>query len=550
MAPIKPVTIPRMELTAAVVAVRLARYIRKELEFKLDKVTYWCDSTAVLHYIANTTTRYQTFVANRLKVIHDLSTVDEWRYVSTHSNPADLASRGAYPNKYKDYESWFHGPPFLRSTEACWPVSPLIPSLSDDTAEVKGGVNILQVYNTAVEPVEQTCLNDLWLRYSDWFRLQKAVAWLLRFKDLCKTRFLLKRSYEGSPILQQSEIDAATEAIIRCVQQEKFGVQIKQLSQTSPGSRIVPALPKRHLRKANEWKSLQRLSPFLEDGILRVGGRIQRSALPFHVKHPVILPPHHHVTRLLVEHFHKQEGHCGTNHVLAAIREFYWIIRGQSTVRSIIRQCQIYRLRFAAPGQQRMAPLPSCRLTFGHPPFYFTGVDYMGPVLVKSGRSTPKRYICVFTCMATRAVHLEVLHSLDTSSFLQALSRFISRRTKPSEIWSDNGSNFVGAERELRTAVRQFDTSDMHNAMLKHNINWHFNPPASSHQGGVWERVIHSVRRVLYSIIADRVLNAESLHTFIVEVEQILNNRPITSLSDDPRGQFPSDTQNDFKWCL
>ena len=257
------------------------------------------------------------------------------------------------------------------------------------------------------------------------------------------------------------------------------------------------------------------------------------------MKHPVILPPHHHVNRLLVEHFHKQEGHCGTNHVLAAIREFYWIIRGQSTVRSIIRQCKICRLRFAAPGQQRMAPLPSCCLTPGHPPFYFTSVDYMGPVLVKSGRSTPKRYICVFTCMATRAVHLEVSHSLDTSSFLQALSRFISRRTKPSEIWSDNGSNFVGAERELRTAVRQFDTSDMHNAMLKHNINWHFNPLASSHQGGVWEGVIRSVRRVLYSIIADRVLNDESLHTFIVEVERILNNRPITSLSDDPRDSSP-----------
>ena len=139
VAPIKPVTISRVELTAAVVAVRLAHFIRKELEFKLDK-------TAVLHDIANTATRYQTFVANQLKVIHDLSTMDEWWYVSTHSNPADLASRGAYPNKYKDYESWFHGPPFLRSTEACWPVSPLILSLPDDIAEVKGGVNILQVH--------------------------------------------------------------------------------------------------------------------------------------------------------------------------------------------------------------------------------------------------------------------------------------------------------------------------------------------------------------------------------------------------------------------
>ena len=106
-------------------------------------------------------------------------------------------------------------------------------------------------------------------------------------------------------------------------------------------------------------------------------------------------------------------------------------------------------------------------------------------------------------------------------------------------MWSDNGSNFVGADRELRNAVQQLESFEMHNAMLKRSIVWNFNPPAASHQGGVWERVIRSVRKVLYSLVADCVLNDESLHTFIVKVERILNNRPITSLSDDPRDCEP-----------
>ena len=491
-------------------------------------------STSVLQFINNESKRFHTFVSNRLQKIHNGSAATQWRYVNTKSNPADILSRGESPTQFSRHSVWFSGPEFLWKAMKDWPESPIVPPLSDSDVEVKTSVHGIQV--NEVKHTVESCLSVLWPRYSNWQKLQRAVAWLLRFQKLCRTRYVLKQQFIGDSLLHANELNDATNSIIKCVQQEAFGEQINQLLQTSTDA-TVSALPKRQLRKSNVWKLLQRLSPFLTNGVLRVGGRIQRSALPFNAKHPMILPSQHHVTKLLIEHYHRQEGHCGTNHVLAALRECYWILRGQSTVRSVIRQCVLYRLRFSKPGKQMMtAPLPSCRLTAGHAPFHFTGVDYMGPIYVKGGRSTHKRYICVFTCLSVRAVHLEVSHSLDTSSFMQAFTRFIGRRAKPSEIWSDNGSNFIGAERELRADVQRLD---VHNAMLKHNVNWHFNPPAASHQGGIWERIIRSVRKVLCALVGDQVLNDESLYTFIVEVELISNNRPITVLSDDPKDCSP-----------
>ena len=535
VAPMKTMTIPRLELAAAVVAVKLSHFLRHELEYNLDRVTYWTDSTTVLHYIANTTTRYQTFVANRLKVIHDLSAVDEWRYVDTRSNPADLASRGAYPDKHTEHPSWFRGPEYLWQSELFWPAHPL-PNPPWDDHEVKK-VHAM-CHSRPTKPTAQPSpLEDLCMHYSSWHALQKAVAWILKCKEFLKHKYILKTTLpplSATSGLTVKDIEAATEEIVKHVQAQAFPAAIEELK--TQGHVTVT---RSKLRRTPSLQSLQRLNPFLKDGVLRVGGRIQRSALPYHVKHPVILPSNHPVTELLIKHYHEQEGHSGTIHTLANIRQFYWILRGQSSVRAVLRQCMKCRLQRAKPAEQIMGPLPACRLTPGHAPFHYTGVDYMGPIYVKSGRSTPKRYICVFTCLSIRAVHLEIAHSLDTSSFLQALSRFIGRRSKPSEIWSDNGTNFIGADRELREAVQGLESSNVHSAMLKYNIDWHFNPPAASHQGGVWERVIRTVRKVLYALTQDRVMNDEALHSFIVEVEQILNSRPITPLSSDPADDLP-----------
>ena len=290
-----------------------------------------------------------------------------------------------------------------------------------------------------------------------------------------------------------------------------------------------------HSSKVLKNSSLRKLCPFVAHGVLRVGGRIHKAYIPYEMKHPVILPPHHHVTKLIILSYHLRNGHSGVLHTLSDTRERFWIINGNAAVRRVLHDCYKCRLLNAAPGKQVMSPLPEFRVSSGCPAFTSVGLDYAGPIFSKVGRSLAKRYLCVFTCMATRAVHLEIAHSLDTQSCLQALQRFIGRRGSPRDVYSDNGSNFVGAARELKEAISKWNQSLINKTLCQKGISWHFNPPAASHQGGVWERVIRSVRRILTALAGERVLTDECLSTFVTEVERILNDRPISAVSSDSR---------------
>ncbi|XP_066268539.1 uncharacterized protein [Branchiostoma lanceolatum] len=176
-----------------------------------------------------------------------------------------------------------------------------------------------------------------------------------------------------------------------------------------------------------------------------------------------------------------------------------------------------------------MADLPSFRVTPENPPFTNVGVDYFGPFEVKRGRSIVERYGVIFTCTATRAVHLEKAESLDTDSCINALRRFIARRGQVRMIISDNGTNLVGAKTELKREVKKWNTSKMHEGMLKKGIEWKFNPPSGSHFGGVWEKQIRTVRQVLYAVSKGHQLDDEGLGTLFCEVEYIINSRPITT---------------------
>ena len=181
-----------------------------------------------------------------------------------------------------------------------------------------------------------------------------------------------------------------------------------------------------------------------------------------------------------------------------------------------------------------MADLPQHRVTPDKPPFACVGVDCFGPFLVKRGRSLVKRYGVLFTCLAVRAVHIEVIQSLDTSSFLHALRRFIARRGKPEVIRSDNGSNFVSGEKEIRSAIENWNQEKIHQFLLQQNVKWIFNPPLGSHHGGVWERCIRTVRKILLALLKQQTVDDECLTTVMCEVESIMNSRPLTKVSDDP----------------
>ena len=320
----------------------------------------------------------------------------------------------------------------------------------------------------------------------------------------------------------------ATLHVIRLVQGERFPLEVSVLNDRS--SCKIPVGNVHNLKLSR----LKGLCPIKVDRVLRVGGRLQRSQLSDEAKHPMILPSNHHVTKLIILQFHVYEGHAGLMQTLSSLREKYWVVRGHATVRKVLRTCHVCRIQNAKSGQQLMAALPSPRVTSGKPAFNCTGVDYAGPFITKFGRWCTKRYICLFTCMATRAVHLECAFFLDEDSFLRAFLRFTSRRCTPEDLYSDNGSNFVGAEREMKRSLAEWNQSLIQRKCAEKGVRWHFNSPAASHQGGVWERLIRSVKRTLAVIVAGRSLDDEAFIAFLAEVERIMNDRPLTPVPSSP----------------
>ena len=252
-------------------------------------------------------------------------------------------------------------------------------------------------------------------------------------------------------------------------------------------------------------------------------------------RHPVLLPYDHHVTEIIASEVHrKQAGHSGREHTLACLRRNYWIIKGRRLMYKITTHCVVCRRNNFTPKDQRQAELPEDRVTPGNPPFCYTGTDCFGPFIVKQGRKQFKRWGCLFTCLTTRAVHLEVLTSLDADAFINAIVRFSSRRGTPERMRSDNGTNMVAANKELKVAMQTW-THDkkVQHTMLEKQIDWRFNPPTASHMGGVWERQIRTVRKVLRAIVGSQVLDDERLHTLFCEVEDVVNQRPLTPVSED-----------------
>lgn len=507
LAPLKQSTIPRLELSGAVIACRLFEIIRDELDIKLDSVQFWTDSMIVLGYIRNETRRFKTFVANRLSVIQELTTSDQWHHVDSKSNPADIASRGIHARDSKRMEIWLHGPEFLKRDCSEWPKEIPIPKINTNDDEIKKDV---AVHTSTSDPVVNF-LNY----YSDWTKLRRAVAWLIRYKNYCRHKYLGQEVKYETGNITLSEVRNATEAILMQVQINCFANDVSNLKNAKP------------VRKDS---SIASLNPVMDRGLIRTKGRINYNDIS---DYPIILPGNHHVTDLIIRFYHETHGHVGRQQVLATIRRKYWIIKGSSTVKKVITRCIQCKRQSSPLCSQQMAPLLKEQITADKPPFTYVGVDYFGPLIVKSGRSHVKRYGCLFTCLASRAVHIEIAHSLTTNSFIAAFQRFISRRGVPEKVYSDNGSNLVSGDHELRKSIQEWNKSNISKYMVQQDIEWQFNPPAASHRGGAWERIIRSARTILKSLVKEQILMDEGLLTLMAEVEKILNDRPLTPVSDD-----------------
>lgn len=256
-------------------------------------------------------------------------------------------------------------------------------------------------------------------------------------------------------------------------------------------------------------------------------------------KHPMLLPYNSSLSRLVIDEIHQSHFHCGPSLTLALLRGKYWIPRAARLIRNRIQRCVHCRLQLAKPVSPFMAPLPKDRFQQFRA-FANTGVDYAGPFSIKvstrRNAKISKPYLCLFVCMASKAVHLELVSSLSTPAFLATLERFISRRGTPSTIWSDHGTNFVGASRFLKDVYKfQREVEDaITESLCPRGIEWKFIPPRAPHFGGLWEAGVKSAKSLLSRSVGKQPMTFEELTTTFARIECLLNSRPLCSLTEDP----------------
>lgn len=505
--PLKPVSVPRLELQGAVLACKLANSIKKEHRLQPNSVYYWTDSTTVLHWIKNQCRTYKVFIANRLGEIDEVSKSDDWHYVPTGMNVADLGTKNNDYVLSSDSE-WFLGPSFLHQSRSCWPQQPEIKIINDDILEK---VQTVQENNIICNlPVPEPS------RFSSWLRLLRTTATVLLFIEKCRKSSIV--------VINEQIMNKAESLLLRYSQAHSFQTEINSL------------ILNKELKHDSRLRSL---TPVIdENNLLRVGSRIGKATEVDHfTKFPIILDGKDHIARLLVTHYHINAAHSSNEMVVNELRQKYWLIRLRPTVRFIARQCLICRFRKASPQPPRLGDLPESRLTHHHRPFTMCGVDLFGPLEVVVGRQRVPRYGVLFTCLTVRAVHIEVVPSLTTDSMIMALRRMAARRGWPRMMFSDNGTNLRGADTELKKAYKEMvnNQQGLISETLNKGVEWQFIPPASPHMGGAWERLIRSVKTTLKVVLKERAPREETLITFLCEVENMINGRPLTHVSVDPR---------------
>jgi hypothetical protein len=505
-------------LCAGVLAVELAETVKEELDIAKSVFRFYSDSRVVLGYISAEARRFHVYVCNRVSRIRSFCGPEQWCYIPTELNPADIATR-KFETSELPCSVWLRGPELLKSDDDFSNVRedfPLVDVGSD--VEIKKGAVSLKTDASLSNPAQKfSTWTERITKFSSWNRLTRAIT------NLRKIALTFQR--------EKQKVHLPVEKfIIKQIQHEVYMEEVEAITKGSKPPKNSSLLP---------------LNPVLDsEGILRVGGRLRHmptDQLSKEDLHPIIIPKGHQIAVLLVRHFHTQIHHQGRHLTESAVRAAgYWVIGGKRLIIGAIKSCVICKKLRGSFGWTKMADLPKDRLETG-PPFTFVGIDGFGPwpIVFRKTRGMQKnhnRWAILFTCLVSRAVHVELIEELSSSSFINALRRFVAIRGPVQQFRSDRGTNFVGGTKELNLDVHFIEKGPVATYLQNNKISWIFNPPHASHFGGVWERMIGCCRRILDALLLENKydLTHEVLSTFMLEVCAILNARPLVPISSDP----------------
>ena len=398
----------------------------------------------------------EKFVRNRVLKIQENANGVEIRFVPGKENPADIVSRGCSAKELST-TIWFAGPRFLRKGREQWPLLPV------------NAANVLMATpNTSKQEIVRDTSVVQFKRFSTWKRLLRTTARVLRVVNNIKARKSGQQIVCIKAPLTVEEMESAEKFVIKCVQNECLS---EEMTAIKKGEAVDKRSP------------LSRFSAVIINGFLCVGGRLASHQGEVN-RNPVFVPPMHHVARLILKDLHEANAHAGATWVAVEVRKKYWIPRAKRLVVDMIRGCKGCRVFHLKPDQAKQGIPPLGRVSRSHP-FAHVGTDVAGPLYIREGKTQKKVWVCVFTCAAVRAIHLEVLRSLDTRELLMAIRRFKARRGCPSVFYSDNARAYKRAALDLQEVSRLMQEPELRDELANEGVQWQFSTACAPREGGL-----------------------------------------------------------------